>query len=471
MAAAVALFALFAVGPVASAQQRAGGGFDHARHAKVFPVCVTCHEGAARPDRSVWPDPASCASCHDGSIQARVTWQPRTAPPRTNLRFEHASHTAALTQARGATAANAGCTECHSDLNAPPMTIRLAATERCLTCHGIQTAHLAAPDAECATCHVPLARAVLLTRDDIAGFPAPPSHRVPGFGGKAHGLAAGAGTASCATCHARNFCQSCHVDAPERAAIQALAEDTRSLAIRARLAAPESHGAADFLRRHGRIATSSPRECATCHTRESCLSCHQAAPRLVAVIPAGGPGRGAGAVITRREPASHVAGFRDKHGVTAAALPANCNGCHARNQCLECHRPSAGRAKGYHPSGFLERHPAAAYNRETSCSDCHNPGAFCTTCHARAGTATARLPIGSGYHDAKRFFLFGHGVAARQALETCVSCHAERDCVSCHSALGRRFNPHGSDFDGARLVRKNPEVCMACHGTAIPGTP
>jgi hypothetical protein len=84
----------------------------------------------------------------------------------------------------------------------------------------------------------------------------------------------------------------------------------------------------------------------------------------------------------------------------------------------------------------------------------------------------ARLPIGSGYHDAKQFFIVGHGAAARQSLETCVSCHAERDCVSCHSALGgRRFKPHGPGFDPARLLRKNPEVCLACHGTNIPGAP
>jgi predicted CXXCH cytochrome family protein len=78
--------------------------------------------------------------------------------------------------------------------------------------------------------------------------------------------------------------------------------------------------------------------------------------------------------------------------------------------------------------------------------------------------------LGSGYHDASRFFLGGHGKAARQGLETCVGCHVERDCLACHSAAGgRRFSPHGPGFDGSRLKRKNPEVCTACHGTAIPG--
>lgn len=79
-------------------------------------------------------------------------------------------------------------------------------------------------------------------------------------------------------------------------------------------------------------------------------------------------------------------------------------------------------------------------------------------------------PIGRGYHDAKRFFIAGHGQAARQSLESCVACHTERDCLTCHSALGgRRFSPHGPGFDPERLRKKNIEVCTACHGVAVPG--
>jgi hypothetical protein len=61
---------------------------------------------------------------------------------------------------------------------------------------------------------------------------------------------------------------------------------------------------------------------------------------------------------------------------------------------------------------------------------------------------------GSGFHDAKQAFSLNHGQAARQNLESCVSCHAERDCLTCHSSLGgRRFNPHGPGFDGAMVLR------------------
>jgi len=158
----------------------------------------------------------------------------------------------------------------------------------------------------------------------------------------------------------------------------------------------------------------------------------------------------------------------DRHATLAAASTTGCTGCHVRADCLECHRPSAARGAGYHPDGFLARHPASAYAREASCSDCHNVGVFCSSCHARAGLVASGV-LRSGYHDARPFFLVGHGQAARQGLESCVSCHAERDCLTCHSAVGgRRFNPHGPGFDGARMRRKNFAMCTVCHGAAVP---
>jgi hypothetical protein len=141
-----------------------------------------------------------------------------------------------------------------------------------------------------------------------------------------------------------------------------------------------------------------------------------------------------------------------------------------RQDCLECHRPDAGRGAGFHPEGFLTRHPSSAYARDRNCSDCHNPAQFCQTCHRQSGlTAAGRLGP-AGYHDGKRAFLLGHGQAARQQLESCASCHAERDCTACHSAVGGafRFNPHGPGFDPDRMRQKNPSVCVACHGTTVP---
>ena len=297
------------------------------------------------------------------------------------------------------------CSVCHTLAGALRMAVRAPVIQRCLDCHGIRTAHLAAPDSACATCHVSLARVASFTRQDVAKIPAPPSHAAPAFLSRSgHGAASRqtVGTA-CATCHAREFCYQCHAGSAPPRAIAWLASDPRS-----------------------------------------------------------------NAIVVRAAPASHGDNFADRHGTEAAASTTRCTGCHVRADCLECHRPSAARGAGYHPDGFLARHPASAYAREASCSDCHNVGAFCTSCHARAGLVATGV-LRSGYHDARQFFLVGHGQAARQGLESCVSCHAERDCLTCHSAVGgRRFNPHGPGFDASRMRRKNFAMCTVCHGAAVP---
>ena len=462
-----ALLALALTAP-AAAQERAGTPFDHTAHRRLFPSCTTCHLGAAAAGAPLWPNATSCASCHDGTIQARVAWWPPADRPATNLRFEHGRHRGAV-ESRPA-ADRPGCVTCHADTAAPWMAVSAVRAERCLGCHGVRLAHLAAPAAACATCHLSLAEARGLTRRDIAAFPRPPSHLDAGFSASAgHGAQASLRpAASCATCHARDFCVACHVDAPEQAAIQALAQDPRSLAMAVRLRPPASHSDAAFLTRHGGMVRSAAATCRTCHTRESCLTCHAALPREANALLAAGPGRGRGAAVSRRAPPSHGDNFAERHGGQASAAPRTCAGCHIQPDCLSCHRPDASAGPGYHPAGFLVRHPVAAYARQTSCTDCHNVQSFCAQCHKQAGLV-APGPLRSGYHDAKRFFLAGHGQAARQNLESCVTCHAERDCLACHSAVGgRRLSPHGPGFDADRLRRKSPEMCTACHGTAIP---
>lgn len=444
--------------------QQATEGFDHAKHRKVSASCIACHLGAVEAGEAMLPDPASCATCHDGTIQKKVAWQPRREPAPSNLQFDHAGH------ARAATRRPAACVACHEPQGASWMAVAALDAGRCVACHDPRIAHLFAPDTACATCHVPLVRATRLTVKDIAGFPTPPSHDQPGYdGADGHGAAAKVAGANCATCHARDFCLQCHVDAPERPAIQALATDARSTAIRAKLKAPPNHDDPGFLARHGTMVERAPGTCNSCHTRESCLTCHSATTRAAAALPAAGPGRGIGAVITRRRPPSHGQNYAERHASAAAASPAACAACHSRSDCLECHRPDAARAAGYHPPGFLTRHPASAYARETNCSDCHNTPGFCTTCHASAGLVAKGGQLRRGYHDFSSFFSAGHGQAARQSLETCVGCHVENDCLTCHSALGaRRVNPHGPGFDAERLRKKNPQMCSACHGTSIP---
>jgi hypothetical protein len=447
--------------------------FDHWEHRALFPSCFGCHAGAEDSSRSLWPPAADCTACHDGTVEETVTWSPPVAPRASNLRFTHWSHAREVAQTHGADS-TLRCTACHAERGADPMRVQPAVVQNCLDCHGIKAAHLEAPDSTCAFCHVPLVQAVRLSRARVGEFPVPESHREPVFASKGHGEAAkvkGAPVAaSCATCHARDFCTECHVNAPEVSVIQALSPDPRSLAHKAKLEAPPDHAEPDFMRRHGDQVRSQGAKCAVCHTQESCAACHTASPASVQAIPAAGPGRGRGAAIRRERPASHGLDFSELHAEPASTRPQSCATCHARPECLSCHRPEAADpTPGYHPTGFLASHPAAAYSRESSCSDCHNQGQFCANCHLNAGLVSPGRLRGAGYHDAKKFFLLNHGQAARQNLESCVSCHSERDCLTCHSARGgRRFNPHGPGFDPGTLRRKNPSMCTACHGSAIP---
>ena len=457
----------------ALSQDTSGQGFDHWEHRALFPSCLSCHEGVIASGRELWPEPTACNDCHDGIIEERVEWSPPAGPPRTNLRFTHGEHAEAVREAAGPDSTLV-CESCHS-VGGDRMQVRLAVAQTCLDCHQIQTAHLSAPDTSCATCHVTLAQAGRLTRKDVAEFPEPPSHKRSNFAFDLHGELARADgpreqvSAACATCHARDFCTECHVNAPEVPVIQALARDPRSTVHQAELKAPPSHHDPEFLFEHGPLARRDAASCATCHTQESCLACHGEQTAGVQGLPAAGPGRGKGAPPRRRRPETHGLDFSEIHGPVASARPRSCEGCHVRPQCLDCHRPNpADPPPGYHPAGFLTSHPASAYSRETTCSDCHNAGQFCADCHVTSGLS-ARGQLDAGYHDAKRFFLLGHGQAARQNLESCAACHAERDCLTCHSALsGRRFNPHGPGFDAATLRRKNSQVCTACHGAFIP---
>ena len=150
---------------------------------------------------------------------------------------------------------------------------------------------------------VALARAVTLTRSDVADFPAPPSHDDPRWPAReGHGAVTRRSmTTNCATCHAQQFCYQCHAGGTPPRLIAALASDPRSTAL-----------------------------------------------------------------VALRAPVSHGANFADRHAAPAAAGTASCSSCHIRSDCLECHRTTAANAPGYHPAGFVSRHPAAAYARETS---------------------------------------------------------------------------------------------------------
>ncbi len=193
----------------------------------------------------------------------------------------------------------------------------------------------------------------------------------------------------------------------------------------------------------------------------SCDVCH--------IEPGGGP------MDVRLKPPSHTPYWVQDHRSLAAGDGAACQTCHFREQyCVGCHLGSEnvdvpGRdVSRYHPANFMQQHQAAAWGRENECSSCHNPQVFCRSCHSALGLGTDGFRTNTGYHNENTSFLFGHGQAARQGLESCATCHAQRDCLVCHSATaGRRVNPHGPDFDPKHLADKNPTMCLFCHTREI----
>ena len=478
--------------------------FPHRAHARLFPTCASCHAGIPSDDpTTAFPRAESCAQCHDGRNERTVDWNgPRITP--SNLRFSHRAHAERSDTAAGPL----GCGTCHALPGTPAagtpgdtagvwMAVARARPERCLTCH----AHLArdhlADDSRCATCHVPLFRAVALPDSALARFPPPPSHDEPAFL-RTHGRRLPDDAARCAVCHTGESCARCHANVAALPAIAELGSDPRIAALvqgrGARYPAPESHARADFAYAHGAEARRAIGRCANCHTQPSCRACHigSGAAREIGALPmpaAGGATgvrlRGRSADLSARSGARtghtaprtrelaaitdsqrvratsvHPAGFRRTHGPSATGGQLSCRGCHLQRFCADCH-DGEGRRR-YHPLNFVSRHPADAYGRETDCASCHNPEAFCRSCHIGAGLgATGRLE--AGFHTAQPLWLLQHGAAARQALQSCTSCHTQRDCMQCHATTTQRINPHGPGFDARRLARRSTEACVLCH--------
>ena len=481
--------------------------FPHEPHARLFPLCEGCHEGVPDGDRrTFYPAMALCERCHNGTDEARVNWRPPETRP-TSLNFSHPLHERVAVQA-GDTLECAGC---HVSEGAARMAVRRRVEpERCLSCH----AHRAANhfvDARCEQCHFPLAQTRLPTAR-IVNFSEPSSHDRPDFLERLHGELARTEPQRCSVCHTRETCESCHVDAARNREVRNLPAAPQGMNVPTpspRYFLPASHREPEWVQRHGGPAQAQIADCAACHTRESCMSCHaQQLPRAAANLPRRAAVAAPGVSTTIKAPPTHATPlFEVEHGNLASARPQSCRGCHARTECEKCHTasnvgkdatpkeraaglfahgatrdsarswsavydtvrtrmqsPRGGRAD-FHPANFLERHASASYGRNLDCQNCHETATFCRDCHERRGMgAVGRLQ--SAFHDAQPDWLLNHGRPARQGLESCASCHKQRDCTQCHSETGAfRINPHGPGFDAERMIKRNPRVCYACHLT------
>jgi len=454
--------ALAVLGLATAGASAQSGRFPHARHARLFLSCASCHAGVTSGDAAkVFPSPSVCARCHNDRDQRRVGWT-GPAPRATNLRFSHIGHLAKSGEAGQAVQ----CTRCHAtETDTSWMRVRGASAAGCVTCHAHSAPEHLAETAVCRTCHTTLADSPALTVARIAAFPKPPSHAKPGFA-SSHAPSGAAGVAQCATCHARESCARCHVNASRVPAIAQLAPDARVAELTRGRAAmyptPASHAAPGFATSHGSLATSAPQTCANCHAQASCRSCHigPSAPAVIASLPTPEPGGATGVSLTRVS--VHAAGFLAQHKTSASAGRLDCTACHQQRECSSCHEGASSRR--YHPADFMSRHAPAAYAQDQNCSTCHRTETFCRSCHLGNNIAASGARTGAA-HTGQPLWLLQHGEAARRGLTGCTTCHQQRDCLRCHSSLGLKVNPHGPNFDASRVSARNKQMCATCHVT------
>jgi hypothetical protein len=476
------------IATTAGAQRGPMRPFPHERHEKLFPLCESCHAGIARGDQATsMPDEASCRTCHNGTDAKVVTWR-RPERAQGLLHFSHPAH------GREVDSTGRACATCHGVAGRSRMTVERAAPPSCLGCHTHRATDHLADDNRCATCHVPLTTAVSLTSERIAALPRPASHQRSDFAG-AHKPASTVASASCAVCHARESCARCHVNAGTEPAIVALQRDARVARLVAGRApvypVPADHRSDGFDREHGELARANVSRCGACHARPSCTTCHigSGASALLARMPAVERG-GAPGVLLRLQPARprlsmialpqvrqdtgvgqprtvrvHDALFSTKHQVAAATGALSCAGCHEQRFCSDCHAGGGGRR--FHAANFVQGHASDSYSRENQCSSCHNPELFCRSCHRASGLGS-KGRLDAAFHTAQPQWLLQHGRAARQGLQSCATCHAQRDCLACHSTLGWGVNPHGAGFRADRLADRNSTQCRMCH-LQVPG--
>jgi len=343
--------------------------FDHSRHLKLGMQCATCHTkilGSTRATDFNFPTGAACDGCHgaqhpkpaDGPSNCQICHTQTDGvrvtaglqAPRPKLVFNHKLHLD-----RGA-----DCSTCHGDMSK----VRLATTDHlpreqtCLSCHDGKQAK-----DTCSTCHPSDHAGKLVTRD-LADRTIPKliPTGVSGWGA-AHDLSfiedhrgiAKAQPGLCQSCHDESFCTDCHTGT------------VRPLRIHA----------SDYLTAHAMDARAATQDCQSCHRLQSdCLACHE---RLgLGAGPDRRFGVGS-ALSFHPEGWSGSPGMPQAHAMAAQRNIATCASCHTEDTCLSCHATTSVGTPGLGVSphgpafaGSMRCQALATQNRRV-CLKCHTP--------------------------------------------------------------------------------------------------
>jgi len=217
-------------------------------------VCARCHAREAAPTRA--PSLRDCAACH--SPKTKKPTRLRTLI-RGDLRFAHKRH---RTDRRGKIVL---CTTCHKNTKRVRQTAKHSApaTATCVGCHDDETR---VPQSRrmrvCETCHTTRARTIgsIAPRSHLPTPDRPIDHTIAFR--KDHATDARKDSARCAKCHTfmsgskRSSCDDCH-----------------------QVMRPKNHVVTWREFEHGPAAATRADVCATCHAGDFCTSCHSKPPR------------------------------------------------------------------------------------------------------------------------------------------------------------------------------------------------
>lgn len=308
---------------------------------EMFPksACTTCHGGFEAGEAAQLSGPPLFAPL-DGAPRP-----PRVVIPPALITFPHKTHIDA----------GVPCLDCHQGVDSADLATRdhLPTMATCLGCHD----GMKAP-AECTTCHLQGVGGRVLT--DLGGAqPLMPSGRFrPDDHGdprwlKVHQSAARVDEAGCESCHAKNFCLSCHDGTQKRVDLHP----------------------ADWVMTHGLEAQRRSLDCYACHEPTvDCISCHTTAQ----VVPGRFP-----SPTAETDPGDrrfHPVGWAgapgeipgtEHHSHQARRALETCEACHTEDLCLTCHAAQV----NPHPAAWAEAPDGFPFGQGegTVCLKCHSP--------------------------------------------------------------------------------------------------